>query len=510
MARTLRATAFAAALAGPLALVAPAAPSEAATIPRPPSKPLPAALDIVAPYQRPTTCDPTTKPGVLAFAQLLNAHYGTRYYGIGRACASDVSEHYEGRALDWMINAAKPDEKALADAIVGWLVAKDSQGRQGAMARRFGINYIIWNRRMWRSYAPERGWAVYTGVSPHTDHIHFTFHWDGAMKRTSWWTGRALTKITDGPGDTGTGGGITSTGYPVLQLGSRGADVVTLQRAVRVAADGDFGARTRAAVVAWQSAHGVPATGVVAELTWTRLIALGLVKPKDNYDLAKFSRTTLRLGSRGAAVTALQRALGGLTADGSFGASTDGAVRRFQAAKGLRVDGVVTPDVWQVLMGGPVVPPPPPPPAKPTYDTEFTSSKGTVLRVGSKGSAVRLAQAQVGTAVDGDFGNGTAAAVAAYRRVHGLAPGTTVDRAVWGHFEAHAHPLIAHWGTVLRRGSTGPAVAALQRTLRLPADGDFGTRTEAAVRAGPRWAGLSANGFDAGLSWRAGERRSAA
>ena len=31
-----------------------------------------------------------------------------------------------------------------------------------------------------------------------------------------------------------------------------------------------------------------------------------------------------------------------------------------------------------------------------------------------------------GTAVDGDFGNGTAAAVAAYRRVHGLAPGTTV------------------------------------------------------------------------------------
>lgn len=508
MARTLRATAFSAVIASPLAVVVPALPSAAATIPRPPSKPLPVALDAVAEYQKPTTCDPTTKPGVLAFAQLLNNHYGTRYYGIGRACARDVSEHYEGRALDWMINAAKPDEKALADSIVGWLVAPDSQGRPGAMARRFGINYIIWNRRMWRSYAPERGWAVYTGVSPHTDHIHFTFHWDGAMKRTSWWTGKALTTITDGPGvTTPPTGGVTSTGYPVLSVGSKGADVVTVQRIVGTAADGDFGSKTRAAVVSWQSRHGVPTTGVADDATWTKFISLGLVKAKDNYDLSRYASTTLRLGSRGTAVTALQRALGGLTVDGDFGSRTDAGVRRFQTAKGLRVNGVVTPDVWKVLMGGPVIAPPPPPPAQATYSTEFTSSKSTVLAVGAKGSAVRLAQAQVGTAVDGDFGSQTAAAVAAYRRTHGLPAGTTVDRAVWNLFEARAHPLLPHWGKVLRRGSTGASVVALQRALRIPADGNFGGQTEGAVRDLQRWAGLSTNGFVGVLTWRAVEKR---
>ncbi len=509
MARSLRATAFAAVVTSPLALVGTAAPSQAAVIPPPPSKPLPSALDVVAPYQKPTICDPTAKPGVVAFAQLLNTHYGTRYYGIGRACASDVSEHYEGRALDWMISAYKPDEKALAESIVGWLVKPDGQGRAGAMARRFGINYIIWNRHMWRSYAPERGWAVYTGVSPHTDHIHFTFHWDGAMKRTSWWTGKALTTITDGPGDTGTGtgGGVTSTGYPVLSVGSRGADVITVQRIVGATPDGDFGARTRASVITWQSGHGVRATGSVDEATWTRLIALGLVKAKDNYDLARYASTTIRLGSRGVAVAALQRALGGLTADGDFGGGTDTAVRRFQAAKGLTVDGVVRPDVWQVLMGGPVVPPPPPPPAQATYDTEFTAYKGTVLTVGATGAAVRVVQSRLGIAVDGGYGQQTAASVAGYRRVHGLPAGTTVDRAMWSHMEAHAHPLLAHWGKVLRRGSTGPAVVALQRALRLPADGDFGPMTEGEVRDVQRWAGLSANGFVGVLTWRAAERK---
>ncbi len=48
------------------------------------------------------------------------------------------------------------------------------------MARRFGIMYIIWNHQIWGTYAPQRGWAPYTGSVPHTDHIHFSFSWDGA------------------------------------------------------------------------------------------------------------------------------------------------------------------------------------------------------------------------------------------------------------------------------------------------------------------------------------------
>lgn len=30
----------------------------------------------------------------------------------------------------------------------------------------------------------------FPGPNPHLDHIHFSFSWAGAMKRTSWWTGQ--------------------------------------------------------------------------------------------------------------------------------------------------------------------------------------------------------------------------------------------------------------------------------------------------------------------------------
>ena len=63
-----------------------------------------------------------------------------------------------------MLSAKDPQQKAVADSVVIWLSADN-----GAMARRFGISYIIWNTKMWREYAPERGWAAYTGTVPHTD-----------------------------------------------------------------------------------------------------------------------------------------------------------------------------------------------------------------------------------------------------------------------------------------------------------------------------------------------------
>ena len=63
---------------------------------------------------------------------------------------------------------------------------------------------------------------------------------------------------------------------------------------------------------------------------------------------------TLRYGSRGTDVELLQLALirGGWLAgpiDGSFGAETQNAVRRFQAAYGLAADGIVGPLTWDAL-----------------------------------------------------------------------------------------------------------------------------------------------------------------
>lgn len=60
-------------------------------------------------------------------------------------------------------------------------------------------------------------------------------------------------------------------GSPVLRLGSRGSAVVTLQRDLRIRADGDFGPQTRRAVMNFQRSHHLTADGVVGAQTWRAL-----------------------------------------------------------------------------------------------------------------------------------------------------------------------------------------------------------------------------------------------
>jgi peptidoglycan hydrolase-like protein with peptidoglycan-binding domain len=57
----------------------------------------------------------------------------------------------------------------------------------------------------------------------------------------------------------------------VLQQGSRGAAVVVLQRGLKVTADGDFGPKTKAAVVAFQTQQHLTANGIVTRPVWDRL-----------------------------------------------------------------------------------------------------------------------------------------------------------------------------------------------------------------------------------------------
>lgn len=68
-----------------------------------------------------------------------------------------------------------------------------------------------------------------------------------------------------------------------------------------------------------------------------------------------FDIPVLKRGARGATVAALQALLTGrghsLTADGSFGPATEAAVKEFQAANGLTVDGSVGRKTWSALLG---------------------------------------------------------------------------------------------------------------------------------------------------------------
>lgn len=144
-------------------------------------------------YQGQRRCMRGDRPGIRALKNLLHRVYDrTIPIGTHRSCRGDTSEHYDGRALDWMTNARNKRQAAQADAFVSWLTKKE-RGVQGANARRLGVMYIIWRGRMWRTYAP--GWRNYNGcangggdpTSCHRDHVHISLTWQGANKRTSWY-----------------------------------------------------------------------------------------------------------------------------------------------------------------------------------------------------------------------------------------------------------------------------------------------------------------------------------
>ena len=117
----------------------------------------------------------------------------------------------------------------------------------------------------------------------------------------------------------------------ILRLGDAGPDVVQLQRALGIAADGVFGGQTLRAVKRFQSVHGLLVDGQVGPHTRAAMAA---------EDRGRGGEVVLRLHDQGPAVAELQRALS-VPADGEFGPHTLHAVRRFQARHGLLVDGQV-------------------------------------------------------------------------------------------------------------------------------------------------------------------------
>jgi peptidoglycan hydrolase-like protein with peptidoglycan-binding domain len=109
-----------------------------------------------------------------------------------------------------------------------------------------------------------------------------------------------------------------------------------------VAVDGIFGPKTDAAVRAFQQSRSLAVDGIVGPKTWTALII------------------QVRQGSQGDAVRAVQEEFQfrtgepgqGLQVDGIFGPNTDAAVRGFQQALQITVDGIVGPVTWRALVSG--------------------------------------------------------------------------------------------------------------------------------------------------------------
>lgn len=159
------------------------------------------------------------------------------------------------------------------------------------------------------------------------------------------------------------------------------------------------------------------------------------------HDAAVTGDPLLRHGSVGATVLALQDLLNQsgahLHADGMFGSLTDAAVRAFQHAHGLPVDGAVGPKTAAALNGSssPVAAPNTPKPSaapKEAGDTAAYRVTGKpFLRVGMRGPVVEELQRRLiahGAKIqaDGDFGAGTDAAVRGFQQANGLEADGTV------------------------------------------------------------------------------------
>ena len=469
---------------GPVSMATAATPSAAvgATSPVVPTGPvvpatpagLPTGMEALASYVPAVSCDSTDKPGSTKLGTLLEATYPGTTYAVSRACGSDAmstTEHYDGRAVDWFTNARTADGKARGDAVVSWLTATDAHGNVAANARRLGVMYIIWNNRIWGAYRPADGWRPYSGCagtpSPgsdtacHRNHVHLSLSWAGAMGRTSWWT--------------------------------------------RTVAGPDYGP-CRVPDLNWAPAY--------TAVNPSPCPSYPRVSPQPgasalNRSLVAYSGMTLRRGSTGPAVTAVQTAVGGATG-GSFGDLTVSAVTTFQTAHGLAGDGVVGAQTWRALLKATA-----PVPA-PTSGGPYDAYENTVLRVGSTGTAVKVLQQALHLAlVDGDFGPGTRSAVIAFQSFHQLPADGVVTAPVWRALGAAAKagpaPAPAPTGkyaayekVTLKPGDRNATVKVLQKALAGPAvDGDFGPRTKAAVTAFQSKHHLTANGIVTAVVWRA-------
>ncbi len=159
---------------------------------------------------------------------------------------------------------------------------------------------------------------------------------------------------------------------PVLTEGDYGSVIEIAQQALGVQTTGYFGPKTKAAVASFQEANGLPATGMIAEYTWTALGAEALAeavtasaspegfvnsKPAAGESSGTATRSARRSAEppvleetdSGDAVAVVQRALGVRPASGYFGPVTAKAVRRFQADNGIPTTGVVAQYTWAAL-----------------------------------------------------------------------------------------------------------------------------------------------------------------
>lgn len=153
-------------------------------------------------YDRAKGCVKHERPGALALQRWLEENALGVSWGI-RNCRKTTfgnwSLHAEGRALDWHLDVKDPDERHEAERLVRLFLGRDRAGNDHALARRMGVQELIWNCRIWiAGPGGMRGYSYCYGANgklkkkldpseAHRNHVHIGLNRAGAEKESSFW-----------------------------------------------------------------------------------------------------------------------------------------------------------------------------------------------------------------------------------------------------------------------------------------------------------------------------------
>ena len=153
-------------------------------------------------YDPASDCTRKQQPGMAALQRWLEANVRGVSWGTYR-CEKwgkhQASLHSEGRAIDWRLDAGIAKERRAAHRLLDTLLATDRNGNERALARRMGIQEMIFDCGYW-----EAGMTQFEQYDPcykhgkrrkrvdptvgHINHLHIGLTRAAAARRTSFWS----------------------------------------------------------------------------------------------------------------------------------------------------------------------------------------------------------------------------------------------------------------------------------------------------------------------------------
>jgi hypothetical protein len=147
-------------------------------------------------------CGHHPKPGTLALQHWLERNVRGESWGIMRCerlSRDNFSLHSVGRALDWHLEANNRKDRRAAMRLIHTLIETDKHGNPAALARRMGVQGLIFDCRAW--WSSPGGLVPYSycykanghrrqhldRTQAHKNHVHIELNRRGAAKKTSFW-----------------------------------------------------------------------------------------------------------------------------------------------------------------------------------------------------------------------------------------------------------------------------------------------------------------------------------